>query len=152
MEKDIRHPNAPYIVKSPWLCDYIDEVLSNEKIIIDHAIIPIRDLYSSAESRRFVSEKHKNNEIPINQIKGGLLHTKIPKNQENVLANHFYRLVYYLTSNEIPITFIHFPKFSNDPIYLYYKLNKIFKINNNKRFLMSFNKLDRPELIHNFQK
>ncbi len=38
MEVDIRDPNAPYIVKSPWLCDYLDEVLGNRGIVIDHPV------------------------------------------------------------------------------------------------------------------
>jgi len=152
LEKDIRGENVPYIVKSPWICDYIDEILSDRNIIIDHAIIPIRDLYSAAESRRFVSEKFKNKDIPIDEINGGLWHTKTPDKQEDVLANQFYRLIYYLTLYEIPITFIQFPEFSNDPVYLYNKLNKILKIKNYKRFYNIFNKINKPELIHNFRK
>jgi hypothetical protein len=58
MEWDLRRPDAPYIIKSPWLCDYLDEALDSGEYIIDHAIIPMRDLYSAAysaaESRRDV--------------------------------------------------------------------------------------------------
>jgi hypothetical protein len=57
MEKDIRDPDAPYIIKSPWLCDNLDEVLQGGKVIIDHAIVPVRDLYSAAQSRRDVTER-----------------------------------------------------------------------------------------------
>ena len=27
MEWDLRHPNAPYIIKNPWLCDYLHEIM-----------------------------------------------------------------------------------------------------------------------------
>jgi hypothetical protein len=55
MECDISSADAPYIIKSPWLCDYLDDVLEGTDIVIDHAIIPIRHLYSAAESRRDVT-------------------------------------------------------------------------------------------------
>ena len=35
LELDVRLSDAPYIIKSPWLCDYIGEVLSNPDIQID---------------------------------------------------------------------------------------------------------------------
>ena len=52
LELDLRSARAPYIIKSPWLCDYLDEVLQGGELIIDCALIPMRDLYSAAESRR----------------------------------------------------------------------------------------------------
>src|SRR5436309_11606939 len=55
MELDIRRPDAPYIIKTPRLCNYLDEVLQSGQVIIDHAIIPMRDLYSAAQSRRDVT-------------------------------------------------------------------------------------------------
>jgi hypothetical protein len=54
MECDIRQPNAPYIVKSPWLCDYLEDVMRSQSVVIDRAIIPVRDLFAAAESRRDV--------------------------------------------------------------------------------------------------
>src|SRR5689334_19149751 len=39
MERDIREPNAPYIIKSPWLCDCLDDILEEGGIVIDHALI-----------------------------------------------------------------------------------------------------------------
>src|SRR5689334_19108131 len=57
MEKDIHLPDAPYIIKTPWLCDYLDEVLENNDRVIDHAIVPVRDLYAAAQSRRDVSAR-----------------------------------------------------------------------------------------------
>ena len=54
MEWDIRDPQAPYIVKSPMLCDCLDAVLRSGKVVVDHAFIPMRNLFSAAESRRRV--------------------------------------------------------------------------------------------------
>ena len=55
-ELDIRHPDAPYFIKNPALCDYLDEILAGGNIHIDYAIVPVRDLYSAAEK---FAEGHK---------------------------------------------------------------------------------------------
>src|SRR5581483_8358885 len=56
LEIDIRGCKVPYVIKSPWLCEYIDEVLSDPLIQIDHAIVPVRDFAAAAESRAYVQE------------------------------------------------------------------------------------------------
>src|SRR5215831_18269185 len=81
MERDLREPNAPYIVKSPWMCDYLDEVIRNRQVVIDHAVIPMRDLYSAAESRRNVARNAGVNGL-LRDVPGGLWHTTVPEEQE----------------------------------------------------------------------
>src|SRR5258706_14981308 len=34
MELDIRDPHAPYVIKSPWLCDYLDDVLKEGESLL----------------------------------------------------------------------------------------------------------------------
>ncbi len=63
LEHDIRHIDCPYIVKHPKFCHYAEEVLCRDDIIIEHVFIPIRDLYSAAESRRYVRGCPKNIKI-----------------------------------------------------------------------------------------
>lgn len=41
----------PYVVKSPWLHEFVDEVLERDDIAIDGVIIPIRNLTDAASSR-----------------------------------------------------------------------------------------------------
>ena len=83
MELDIRQANAPYIVKSPWLCDHLGDAIRENQIVIEHAIIPVRDLYSAAESRRAVSRKPALSIRPDDEVPGGVWHTKErrPKNR-----------------------------------------------------------------------
>ncbi len=85
MEKDLRDPDAPYIVKSPWICNYISDIFSDGDIVIDHAIIPIRDLFSAAESRRRISAISPDGHLP-NVIPGGLWDVVNPQDQEVVLS------------------------------------------------------------------
>ncbi|EDZ92862.1 Tetratricopeptide TPR_2 repeat protein [Limnospira maxima CS-328] len=60
MEKNIFSEDAPYIIKSPWLCDHIDEILESKKYVIDCAYIPIRDLFSASASRIYVHQNSGN--------------------------------------------------------------------------------------------
>jgi hypothetical protein len=148
MELDLRIPTAPYVVKSPWLCDYIDEVLSSDDVIIDHALIPMRDLYSAAESRRVVSKRAS--AMPEDSVPGGLWHTTSPSEQEAILAVQFYKLLYAATRHGFPITLLEFPKLAVDPEYLYEKLKTILPGIRREVFRSRFYEVSRPGLIHDF--
>ena len=150
MSLDIRRPDAPYIIKSPWLCDYLDEVLQGGDVIIDHAIVPVRDLYSAAESRRVVTEKADRSIYP-DRVPGGLWHTEDPARQEAVLAGQLYKLVYAIAKHEIPLTLLHFPKFICDPEYLYKQILFVLKDVDYDSFLRAFRRVMRPGLVHNFE-
>jgi len=86
MEWDIRQADAPYIIKSPFLCDYLDDVLDDTGIVIDQAIIPVRHLYSAAESRRDVTRR-TDRTLDAGEIAGGLWHTTDPQQQEEYLGS-----------------------------------------------------------------
>src|SRR5580765_7310549 len=88
MEWDIRDRHAPYVVKSPWLCDQLDDVLSDHDITIDHVLVPVRDLFSAAESRRSVSRAARKHDAP-----GGLWDTSDPDHQEDILMAKLYKLM-----------------------------------------------------------
>jgi hypothetical protein len=153
MELDIRHPDAPYIVKSPWLCDYLDEVLQNGSVVIDYAIVPIRDLFEAAESRRDVIRR-VNPDLygGPDKVPGGLWHTTRPEDQERILIEQLYKLIYTLVKHDVPIVLLFFPRLVTDPEYLYRKLAFLLKDITYNAFLAAFQKISRPELIHQFQK
>ena len=106
MEKDIRTPDAPYIVKSPWMCDYLDSFLDQEDVIIDYAIIPVRDLFSAAESRRVVAAQSPRGGKP-NTVPGGLWDANIPEDQENILSKKLYSLIFTLVKYDIATLFLY---------------------------------------------
>jgi len=149
MEWDLRRPDAPYIVKSPWLCDYLDEALDSGQYIINHAIIPMRDLYSAAESRRDVARR-AGADLAQEEIRGGLWHTELPEQQEMVLANQFYKVVYTISKRDIPMTLLLFPRFVCDSEYLYRKLEFMLSGIGYQAFLQIFKQISRPEAIHDF--
>jgi len=149
MEWDLRRPDAPYIVKSPWLCDYLDEALDSGQYIIDHAIIPMRDLYSAAESRRDVTRRAEA-ALAQKEIHGGLWHTRVQEQQEIVLANQFYKILYTISKRDIPMTLLSFPRFVRDSEYLYRKLEFMLNGIEYQKFLQVFKQIARPELVHDF--
>ena len=149
MELDLRQPEAPYIVKSPYICDYLDEVMRSGRVVIDHAIVPMRDLFAAAESRRDVSSR-SNLPVPPDRVAGGLWNTTRPDDQEAVLTQQFYKLFIALAEHDIPVTLLHFPRLATDADYLYGKLS--FLLSNMPRgaFLRGFGSVSKPDLIHDF--
>lgn len=146
LEFDIRKNNCPYIVKSPWFCDYASDVLRDPEIRVDRVFIPIRDLEAAAESRRCVTR--------LNSTKGGLWHTDSlqPGDQEQVLLLQVYKLVLALSSYHIPVAFIRYPKLIKAPSYLFRKLRPLLKDMALDDFLEVFNETVCPELVHRFNK
>jgi hypothetical protein len=150
MELDIRKNDAPYIVKSPWICDYLDELLLGGKITIDHAIVPVRDLFSAAESRRDVTSRTDPELFPADRIPGGLWHTSEPIDQESILTMQVYKLIYAIARHEIPTTFLFFPRLVNEPLYLYKHLNFLLAGISYDTYYKAFAKISHPELIHKY--
>jgi len=149
LEWDVRHPDAPYIMKSPWLCDYLDDLLEDGRTVIDHAIIPVRDLYSAAESRRDVTRRTDKALYPEG-IPGGLWHTDRPERQEAVLADQLYKLIYTMAKRDIPVTLLYFPRLVHDPAYLYGKIEFALKGIGYESFLEAYRRIVRPEVVHEF--
>lgn len=150
MEWNILDPNAPYIIKSPYLCQDLDDVMEKGDIIIDHAIIPVRDLFSAAESRRDVTRRTDAALFPGMVIPGGILPTDTSEHQEAVLANCLYQLIYTISKRDIPITLLFFPRFIHDAEYLHSKLEFMLNGIGYPRFLEVFKQLAQPELVHDF--
>lgn len=144
--EDILKKCAPYVVKTPALCEHIDEILESPDIIIDYTIVPVRNLYASAESRRRIWREKKKHGTP-----GGLWLTKKPRQQEAVLAEQFHHLVHALIKHDRPIIFLHFPKLVKDLEYLYDKLKPALLGIDFAKFSHAFHAVSRPELVHSFK-
>jgi hypothetical protein len=151
MEWDIRSEDAPYLIKSPWLCDYLDSVLSGGEIAIDCALIPVRDLFCAAESRRDVERRTDADLFPAG-IPGGLWHTDEPEKQESILTEQFYRILHTLTRHDIPTVLLDFPRIVRDPHYLFKKIGSVIHGMEFGTFVSAFHKVVRPELVHSFRR
>lgn len=153
LDYDLRDENAPFIVKSPHLCELLDDIIANNDISIKHLIIPIRDLTSAAQSRRDVQMRAQQMDLGIQDVNGGLWGTSNPEKQESELAVRFYNLIRAVSRYEIPHTFLEFPRIVNDPEYLRGKLIPIFgRFRLRKwRFMRAFHKTSKPSLVHHFK-
>jgi hypothetical protein len=151
MELDIRSPDAPYIIKNPWLCDNLDEVLASGEIVIDHAFVPIRDLFEAAESRRDVERRS----VPLPELEGipgGLWHVDRPEDQEAVLACQLYKLLRAIAVHDVPLTLLDFPRIVHDPAYLFGKLSVLLDGIDEPTFRAAFDLISRPEQVHRFER
>jgi len=154
MESDLRKPDAPYFVKDPWLCDSLGDILKTGEVVIDHAFVPVRDLYAAAESRRDVSRR-TGPDVYVAfgaVVPGGCWPTDRGEPQESVLARKFYQLLETLAAYDVPTTLLHFPRLATDPAYLYRKLGRYLPNIGYHPFGRAFRETIRPEKIHPFSR
>jgi len=154
LERSFFEKDAPTVVKSPWLSDEIESVLGSGDFVIRNAIVPVRDLYSAAESRRRVyQEAAKAGKDPLKHP-GTLWKTSVAEEQEAYLAIQFYKLIQPLVQHGVPITFLPFPDFviSHDVLFSIIRpiLND-FGVNYNGS-LKGFQLVADTSLLHNFNK
>jgi hypothetical protein len=148
-------------VKSPWFCDFAEEALSRDDLVIKHVFIPMRDLNAAAESRRYVVKTNVSNLSFVKRLKhmikplefnGGLWHTNSskPGDQEEILLRKIYKLMLALSYTSLPVTFMRYPRIVQDSQYLFEKLTPLLGDITYESFCIVFGKTVRPELIHSF--
>lgn len=143
LEHNITDPHSPYIVKDPDLCVTLDAILHEGQVVVDHAIVPLRDLESAAMSRtRIGGADHA--------VPGGLVGTDDPARQQAVLAERFHTLVQTLVEHEIPHTFLLFPRFVRDADYAFDKLREALPELDRAQFRVAFARIADPTLVHEF--
>jgi len=158
--------DAPYVSKSPWFCDHIDQIINAPNLCIEHVIIPIRDIPAAALSRAHVhqmyledmcqdsgeteSDRLQDQSALINTAPGGFWFANNVQEQETVLFHKIQSLLLALSKSYIPITLIHYPKLTTDAHYLYLKLKPIFNEIDLEEFLKLFRSTVKPHLVHSF--
>jgi hypothetical protein len=142
LERDPLDPDAPYIVKNPELSATLPDLLARGELVVDHALVPVRDLEQAALSRVHVGGQ-------AGEIPGGLIGTSVPQQQATVLAERFHRLVHTLVEHDVPHTFLAFPRFVQDVDYAYAKLAPIFSLERS-RFDAAFRRLADPTKVHQY--
>jgi hypothetical protein len=120
LERGITARNAkrlPLVVKSPLVVDVLPKMLSENWLNLGLAIVPVRELWAAAESRRRVRQKAIESGIESGSAPGGLWKTQDGAQQESVLAHQFYHTVQPLVAANVPLKLISFPRFANDEDY-----------------------------------
>jgi hypothetical protein len=144
----LRNRRAPYIVKSPNIGRSVEQLVARQDIALDHAIICIRRLEDAAESRRRVLEENK--KAGRGHGPGGILPKTKAARQEQVLSLLFHKLLDHLTEHEVPLVFLHFPKFANDAAYLHRQLKVPFPQLEEDAVRAALEAEVRPDWIHTF--
>ena len=128
--------DLPYVIKTPGLYHFVDQLLENKTFIADAVIIPVRDLTEAAASRSIVERRMVHQTAPWmsegNQswedwgfTPGGVIFSLNPIDQGRLLAVGFHHLVQRLIAADIPIIFLSFPRTTEDGCYLFEKLRPI---------------------------
>lgn len=148
LEYDITREDAPYVVKDPRLSINLEQILEQEDIAIDHALLPVRELHHAAKSRIkaetsfkmswFKRIRRRLKKKPA--VAGGLWGVRRPSQQETELAKILSTFVVTLAKHDIPVTMIFFPRMVEDEDYLFRKLQ------------VPFPTIDRTEFGHAFRR
>jgi adenylate kinase family enzyme len=128
--------HLPYVVKSPWLGEIIDQILSQDRFTVDAVVIPVRDLRDAASSRvilelRNIFEQAKwmlsfeETWDEWGQTPGGIMYSLDAIDQERLVAVKFTRLVQALVKRDIRLIFLDFPRIVEDAEYLFRKLKDL---------------------------
>ena len=152
LEHRLYETSLPYVVKSPWISEDIEEAILKNHIKIQAAIIPMRNLLEAAASRRRVFNVAKKQGLDPWTHPGSLWKTKNPEEQESCLAMEFYRFLWPLVAHEIPVFLLHFPRLINDPEYLYGVINPIMAAHGVEKtdMLSAHAKVAISKFVHNF--
>lgn len=147
-EWNIYAADAPYIIKSPSYCTYLEEMLASGRVRIEHVFVPIRDLFSAAESRRNIQQR--SGKVAQAAVNGGHFGDAPAEAQEAVLAQIFHHLFETLAAWDVPHTLLSFPRIVDDPQYLFRKLAPLLRDVKYQDFEQAFTRIARPDWVSHF--
>ena len=124
------------MIKSPWAYQYIDDLLDDQSIILDHVVIPLRRLAHAAGSRIVTEMVAQNAREPdllgyrtpwteYGTTPGGILSSFEAIDQQRILGRSLHLLIEALEARAIPFTFLSFPKYVHDVDYAWDRLQKL---------------------------
>ena len=125
LEIPLNHPEAPYLIKDPWLYTYCED-LDLSALAVDVVILPMRDLTDAATSRLIQEKAHVLENMPehfaragsYGQVVGGSIYSLETTDLERLLAVGFYRVLQWAVRHELTICLVDFPRLVNDGDYL----------------------------------
>lgn len=128
--------DLPYVIKSPWTYQLIDDLLGSRRIVLDTVIIPLRNLVEAASSRVVIDFQSLHDSCEWlsdvqrtwedwGHVPGGIVYSLNPMDQARLLAVGFHHLLERLVAAEIPIIFLSFPRMARDPDYLFHALSRV---------------------------
>jgi hypothetical protein len=128
--------DLPYVIKSPWAYEVAQDMLADPALRLDAVVLPMRDIVEAAASRTVLELRAMHEQAPWMadlshswetwcHTAGGTVYSLSPVDQARLLALGFHRLVDRLTASDVPMLFLTFPRFVEDPDYLYDRLQPV---------------------------
>ena len=132
-------PNLPYVVKSPWSYQLVDEILADPKMQLDAVIVPLRGLTEAAASRTIIQLQAVHQETGWmaqmsttwdhwSSTPGGTVFSLNPIDQARLLAVGLHRLLERLVQADVPTVLLAFPRLVTDADYLFGKLSPVLPV------------------------
>lgn len=143
----------PLVAKAPRFAETLGPALEEGRIPVRACIVPMRDLYSAAESRREVSRRAEEAGRDLDRQRGALLPgTSNPKAQERRLAVQFYKLVHTLVLHDVSTYFLRFPDFARGEQDLHAALEPLLTSYgvDAAESSAALGRVAQPDLIHTF--
>ena len=127
--------DLPYVLKTPWLFNFVDKVLNRDDIVIDAVVLPMRDIVEVASSRGMLEMRARYGDTSIpdectqwetwGATPGGVVYSLNPIDQARILALGFHQVVHAFVKRGVPIIFLDFPRLIDDEEYLYESLKPV---------------------------
>ena len=150
LERTTLKRKLPYVVKSPWLCDRLEEALRRDAdLVVDCVLLPVRDLKAAAESRLDVQERTTGSRNG-SAVPGGLWLTSDAGAQESILQGQLATLIATVARHDIPLVLLWYPRLVQDPRYLFEKLKFLIPDISASEFERVFYDVVRPDWVHQF--
>jgi hypothetical protein len=128
--------DTPYVLKSPWLYEYVERLLARDDIVVDAVILPMRGIVEAAASRTIneLRARCANDQLVDDCTlwetwgitPGGVTFSLNPVDQARLLAVGFHEVLHALVKKDIPVVLLDFPRFVEDADYLRSKMQAVF--------------------------
>jgi hypothetical protein len=124
----------PYVVKSAWLHEWIDDALAQGSAFrVDAVIVPVRPLHEAAASRVVLEMRAIHEKAPWMAERerswdqwggaaGGGVFSLHPLDQARVLAVGFHHLLERVVRADVPLVLLDFPRLVLDADYLFERI------------------------------
>jgi hypothetical protein len=126
--------DLPYVIKNPFLHEFVDQVTASDAIKIDVVIIPVRNLRDATSSRVVLERRAMYQHMPWlgfmdkewesgGYIPGGLIQSLSALDEARILSMGLHQLIERLVRANVPMVFLDFPRIICDGDYLFEKLS-----------------------------
>jgi hypothetical protein len=125
----------PYVIKSAWFHEFVSGFFKDPTRKLDAVLVPMRDLVEAASSR-IINDQVARFRDPATPSEcttwerwgttpGGVVYSLNPLDQARILSLSFHAAIHELVRHDVPLYFLDFPRFIEDPDYLYAKLKPL---------------------------